>query len=69
MTHAEQSLDKIKKVLDSDLTAYRIAKEVGYSSANQIHKFRSGESDIESMKISTAIEFERLFEEINKKIE
>lgn len=64
MTHAEKSLERVKDVLNSDLTAYRIAKEVGYPSANMVHKFRDGTSDINSLKLSTAIEFERLYEKI-----
>lgn len=59
----EQLIKKIKAVLDSDLTAYRIAKEVGYASANPIHKLRSGESDILKMQLSTAMAFEKLYEE------
>jgi hypothetical protein len=65
MTHAEQSIKKIKAVLDSDLTAYRIAKEVGYASANPIHDLRKGKADINSMKISTAIEFEKLYKKLH----
>lgn len=67
LTHAEKSIKKIQAILDSDLTAYRIAKEVGYSSANQIHNFRNGKSDITSMKLSTAIEFEKLYEKLGGK--
>ncbi len=61
--HTMKLIKKIKAVLDSELTSYRIAKEVGYASANPIHKFRSGESDIEKMQIGTASAFEKLYEE------
>src|SRR5690625_699264 len=61
-------IDKIKSVLDSDLTAYRIAKEVGYASANPIHKLRSGESGIMNLQLATVIEFERLYEEMIRMI-
>mgnify|MGYP001222638631 CR=1 FL=1 len=60
----EQLIEKIKAVLDSDLTAYRVAKETGYKSANQIHNYRNGKSDIRDMKLSTAMRFERLYEEV-----
>lgn len=64
--HTNKVIDKIKTVLGSDLTAYRIAKEVGYSSANPVHKLMSGETDITAMKLSTAIEFEKLYNKIEE---
>lgn len=61
MKHAEKLINKIKAVLDSDLTAYRIAKEVGYAGANPVHDLRSGKSDIMGIKLNTAIKFEELY--------
>ena len=59
--NAYKLIDKIKAVLESDLTAYRIAKDVGYASANPVHKLRNGETDIADIKLSTAIEFEKIY--------
>lgn len=64
----DKLVDKIKAVLGSGLTAYRIAKEVGYASANPVHKLMEGKSDIESMKLSTAKEFEKLYNIMEEEI-
>lgn len=62
----EKIISMIQTVLDSDLTAYRIAKEVGYASANPIHKMRNGESDIMKMQLATIVQFEKIYEEMDK---
>lgn len=64
--HTTKLINIIQAVLDSDMTAYRIAKEVGYASANPVHKLIKGESEITDMKLSTAIEFEKLYEKIRE---
>lgn len=66
--YTNKVIDRIKSVLDSDLSAYEIAKQVGYSSANQVHNFRSGKSDYTAMKLSTAIEFEKLYNKIEGEV-
>ncbi|MEK5038751.1 hypothetical protein [Sporosarcina sp. FSL K6-3457] len=62
----EKLIMKINAVLDSDLTSYRIAKDLGYASANPIHKLRDGESDIMKLQLATVVEFEKLYEEMMK---
>lgn len=64
--YTNKVIDRIKAVLDSDLSAYEIAKQVGYSSANQVHNFRNGKSDYTAMKLSTAIEFEKIYNKIEE---
>lgn len=44
---------EIKKLLDSDITGYRIYKEAGVDQA-VISKLRSGERKIEDLTVSTA---------------
>jgi len=61
---SQELINTIKAVLSSNLSAYRIAKEVGYASANPIHKLRSGESEIEKLQLGTALAFEKLYEEM-----
>lgn len=67
--YAEKSIERIKAVLNSGLTPYRIAKEVGYAGANPVHDLISGKSDINRMGIGTAMKFEKLFEELVLKME
>lgn len=63
---SEILIDKIKAVLKSDLTPYRIAKEVGLSNATPVHKYIDGRSDIENMSLEFAAGFEKLYEEMEK---
>lgn len=56
-------IKKIKTVLKSDLSSYRIAKDIGYRTSNQIHRYRNGDSDILDMKLSTAAMFEKIYDE------
>jgi len=66
-THAEKSIERVRAVLKSGLTPYRIAKEVGYSSANLVHDLINDKADINSIKVSTAVKFERLYNQIKDK--
>lgn len=69
MNNGEQLIEKIQTVLDSDLTAYRIAKEVGYAAANPVHDLRSGKVALKGIKLSTAIAFEKLYDKIKEENE
>lgn len=53
---------KIKEVLDCGMSPYMIAKKVGYSSANPVHKLINGKSKIEDMSLRKAMDFERIYE-------
>lgn len=53
---------KVKFVLDSDLTAYRIALDMDKASTNFIHRLRSGESKIENLTYRTLCDFEDVFD-------
>lgn len=66
MTHIEETIKRVKSVLNSGLTPYRIAKEVGYAGANPVHDLISGKSDINRMQLGTALKFEKLYEELEK---
>lgn len=59
---SESLIKKIEYVLKGNLTPYKIAKEVGYSSAHQIHKLIRNESKIVHMTLEKAIAFEELYE-------
>lgn len=61
---AEILINKIKAVLESDLTPYRIAKEVGLANATPVHKYIDGRSDISNMSLAVATGFEKLYEEV-----
>lgn len=65
---SEILINKIKAILESDLTPYRIAKEVGLSNATPVHKYIDGRSDIENMSLAVAAGFEKLYEEMVKMI-
>ncbi|QNM43767.1 hypothetical protein [Shouchella clausii] len=69
MTYSEQTIERIKAVLNSDLTPYRIAKEVGYAGANPVHDLKSGKAKIEKMSLATAHKFEKLYEKIKPTLE
>lgn len=58
---SESLIKKIECVLYSDLTPYKIAKEVGYSSAHPVHKLRNKQSNIKKMTLEKALEFEKLY--------
>ena len=49
----EELKTKIKKVLNSDETSYRIAKETGIA-VQIIDRYRKGESKIENMTLKNA---------------
>lgn len=59
---SEVLINKVRAVLESDLTPYRIAKEIGLANATPVHKYIDGRSDIENMSLSVAMRFEELYE-------
>jgi len=66
---SNELIHKIEEVLNSNLSAYMVAKKVGYSSANQVHKFINGKSSLKSMSLEKAIAFEELYESEIKSME
>lgn len=61
---SEILINKIKTVLESDLTPYRIAKELGFANATTIHRYKDGKAKITNMSLSVAAGFEKLYEEM-----
>lgn len=53
------NLDSIEKVLESDLSGYRIAQEVGLS-RSAVMKYRNGESSVLNMTLDTGLKFTEL---------
>ena len=61
-------VEKIKKVLDSEVTSYRLAKELSMSRA-AIEKYRNGQLDIMNMKLSNALKFQSYYNKRNEELE
>lgn len=59
---------KIKKVLDSEVTSYRLAKELSLSRA-AIEKYRNGQLDIMNMKLINALKFQSYYNKRNEELE
>jgi len=57
-------IDKVKKLLDSDITSYRISKETGVSVAS-IGATRRGERKIDNMQLKTAEKLGELWDKLN----
>lgn len=66
MNLSQQLINKIQYVLDSDMTSYRIAKDVGYANANQIYALRKNEVKINGLGFDKVIKFEEVYEELQK---
>jgi len=57
-------IDKVKKLLDSDITSYRISKETGVSVAS-IGATRRGERKIDNMQLKTAEKLGEFWDKLN----
>lgn len=66
VVHTKKLIWKIESILKSDLSPYKIAKKVGYASANPVHKLIAGQTKIEHMTLKKAKAFEKLYEEYNE---
>lgn len=57
-------IDKVKKLLDSDITSYRISKETGVSVAS-IGATRRGERKVDNMRLKTAEKLGEFWDKLN----
>lgn len=55
---------KVVAVLNSDLTTYRIAKEIGYEAGSYIQRLRDGDSSIHDIKLERLSKFEVLYDKL-----
>ncbi|MDN2452510.1 hypothetical protein [Lactobacillus sp. UCMA15818] len=55
-------LSKIKKLLDSDISAYAISEETGLTRA-MINRYRKNESKLENMTIKVALKLQKCYDE------
>ena len=61
----EQVELEVKKILDSDMTSYKMSKLTGVT-ITALDKYRSGKSLVENMTFKTAEKILSVFEEIKK---
>lgn len=55
--------ENIKKLLESDITAYRISKETGISES-QLSRMKKGEIEIGRITLDNAIKLNKFWEEV-----
>jgi DNA-binding Xre family transcriptional regulator len=58
--------ENIKKLLESDITAYRISKETGISES-QLSRMKKGEIEIGRITLDNAIKLNKFWEELKMK--
>lgn len=61
MDATHEIYNKISTVLDSDLSTYRIAKEMGFVGQSYIANLRNGVSRIENITLDRAERFEMVY--------
>ena len=59
-------IDNIKRLIDSDISAYQIRKELGIS-ANTISSIRRGERNIENLTLETGLLLSNYWEKLQLK--
>lgn len=61
----QADLDKIKKLLDSDITGYAISKATGVS-ATMIGRYKNNEANIENISLKNAIALTNYYNAISE---